>query len=42
MPQMIATRVPTFALYGDGRVIVQGLQTLEFPGPRCRRSSSAR
>jgi hypothetical protein len=33
MPQMIATRVPTFALYGDGRVIVQGFQTLEFPGP---------
>ncbi len=33
MPQMIATRVPTFALYGDGRVIVQGVQTLEFPGP---------
>jgi hypothetical protein len=33
MPQMIATRVPTFALYGDGRVIVQGMQTLEFPGP---------
>jgi hypothetical protein len=33
MPQMIATQVPTFALYGDGRVIVQGAQTLEFPGP---------
>ncbi len=33
MPQMIATRVPTFALYGDGRVIMQGMQTLEFPGP---------
>lgn len=33
MPQMIATRVPMFALYGDGRVIVQGFQTLEFPGP---------
>ena len=33
MPQMIATRVPTFALYGDGRVIMQGAQTLEFPGP---------
>jgi hypothetical protein len=33
MPQMIATRVPTFALYGDGRVIMQGVQTLEFPGP---------
>jgi hypothetical protein len=33
MPQMIAARVPTFALYGDGRVIIQGVQTLEFPGP---------
>jgi hypothetical protein len=33
MPQMIATRVPTFALYGDGRVVMQGAQTLEFPGP---------
>ena len=33
MVQMIATRVPTFALYGDGRVVVQGAQTLEFPGP---------
>ena len=33
MPQMIAARVPTFALYGDGRVIMQGMQTLEFPGP---------
>jgi hypothetical protein len=33
IPQMIATRVPTFALYGDGRVIMQGMQTLEFPGP---------
>ena len=32
-PQMIATRVPTFALYGDGRVIMAGFQTLEFPGP---------
>ena len=33
MPQMIATRVPTFALYGHGRVVVQGAQTLQFPGP---------
>jgi hypothetical protein len=33
MVQMIATRVPTFALYGDGRVVMQGMQTLEFPGP---------
>jgi hypothetical protein len=27
------TQLPTFALYGDGRVIVHGMQTLEFPGP---------
>jgi hypothetical protein len=33
MVQMIATRVPAFALYGDGRVVMQGAQTLEFPGP---------
>jgi hypothetical protein len=33
MVQMIATRVPTFALFGDGRVVVQGAMTLEFPGP---------
>ena len=33
MVQMIATRVPSFALYGDGRVVMQGAQTLEFPGP---------
>jgi hypothetical protein len=33
MPQMLATRVPTFVLLGDGRVIMQGAQTLEFPGP---------
>jgi len=25
--------VPTFVLLGDGRVIMQGMQTLEFPGP---------
>lgn len=29
----MATQLPTFALYGDGRVVVQGMQTLEFPGP---------
>ena len=29
----MATRLPTFVLLGDGRVIVQGAQTLEFPGP---------
>jgi hypothetical protein len=33
MVQTIATRVPTFAMFGDGRVIMQGVQTLEFPGP---------
>lgn len=27
------TQLPSFALYGDGRVIMQGVQTLEFPGP---------
>lgn len=31
--QFMATRLPTFVLLGDGRVIVQGPQTLEFPGP---------
>ena len=33
MVQAIATRFPSFALFGDGRVIMQGAQTLEFPGP---------
>jgi len=33
MVQTVATRLPTFAMYGDGRVIMQGLMTLEFPGP---------
>lgn len=28
-----ATQTPLFVLTGDGRVIVQGPQTLEFPGP---------
>ncbi len=28
-----ATQLPSFALLGDGRVIMQGAQTLEFPGP---------
>ncbi|CAN5807421.1 hypothetical protein BH20CHL8_BH20CHL8_06790 [soil metagenome] len=27
------TRTPTFVLLGDGRVVIQGMQTLEFPGP---------
>jgi hypothetical protein len=31
--QFMATRLPAFVLLGDGRVIVQGAQTLEFPGP---------
>ncbi|MGQ0609379.1 MAG: hypothetical protein ACT4OQ_13090 [Chloroflexota bacterium] len=29
----MATRLPTFVMLGDGRVIMQGVQTLEFPGP---------
>lgn len=29
----LATRLPALVLYGDGRVIMQGMQTLEFPGP---------
>jgi hypothetical protein len=33
MPEFDITRLPTFVLLGDGRVIVQGMQTLEFPGP---------
>ncbi len=31
--QFVATQTPAFALLGDGRVIVQGAQTLQFPGP---------
>jgi hypothetical protein len=31
--QFAATQTPAFVLLGDGRVIVQGAQTLEFPGP---------
>jgi hypothetical protein len=30
---MQATQTPVFVLTGDGRVIVPGMQTLEFPGP---------
>ena len=33
MVEMLATRLPSFVMLGDGRVIVQGAQTLEFPGP---------
>lgn len=31
--QMQVGQTPTFVLTGDGRVIVPGMQTLEFPGP---------
>jgi hypothetical protein len=31
--QFVATRAPAFVLLGDGRVLLQGMQTLEFPGP---------
>jgi hypothetical protein len=31
--QFMATGVPSFVLLGDGRVIMHGPQTLEFPGP---------
>lgn len=31
--QFHATATPAFVLLGDGRVIVQGMQTLEYPGP---------
>lgn len=30
---LLATQLPAFVLLGDGRVIMQGMQTLEFPGP---------
>ena len=29
----MVTSLPTFVILGDGRVIMQGAQTLEFPGP---------
>ncbi len=29
----LVTQVPSFALFGDGRVVMMGMQTLEFPGP---------
>jgi hypothetical protein len=32
-PQFVATQMPSFVLLGDGRVIMQGAQTLQFPGP---------
>ncbi|CAN5499105.1 MAG: hypothetical protein H0X68_03040 [Chloroflexi bacterium] len=31
--QYMATRTPAFVLYGDGRVIMLGAQTMEYPGP---------
>ncbi|MDQ4036489.1 MAG: hypothetical protein M3153_11260 [Chloroflexota bacterium] len=31
--EFMATQLPSFVLLGDGRVIMQGPQTLEFPGP---------
>lgn len=33
MVDMIAVQLPSFVLLGDGRVIVQGAQTLVYPGP---------
>ncbi len=30
---MTVTQVPPFVITGDGRVIMQGMQSLEFPGP---------
>lgn len=33
MVDMLATRLPSFVMLGDGRVITHGMQTLEFPGP---------
>lgn len=31
--QMMVTNLPALVILGDGRVIMQGAQTLEFPGP---------
>lgn len=31
--EFMVTQLPSFALYGDGTVVQQGMQTLEFPGP---------
>ncbi len=31
--EFMTTHLPNFVLLGDGRVIVQGAQTLQFPGP---------
>ncbi|MGN9777167.1 hypothetical protein ACTMS0_15595 [Micromonospora sp. H33] len=32
-PSMVATRLPSISVYGDGRVIIQGPVTLVHPGP---------
>ena len=32
-PQALLTRFPTFSLFGDGRVIIEGAQTEIYPGP---------
>ncbi|PZG02559.1 hypothetical protein [Micromonospora deserti] len=32
-PAMLATRLPSISVYGDGRVITQGPVTLAYPGP---------
>ncbi len=31
--QFMVTNLPAFVMLGDGRVIMQGVQTMEFPGP---------
>ena len=31
--EFLVTQTPSFSLFGDGRVIMLGMQTLEFPGP---------
>ncbi len=31
--QFMVTNLPSFVMFGDGRVIMQGAQTAEFPGP---------
>ncbi len=31
--EFLVTQTPSFSLFGDGRVVMMGMQTLEFPGP---------
>ncbi len=31
--EFLVTQMPSFSLFGDGRVVMMGMQTLEFPGP---------